>query len=140
MKPEQAADFLKMVALASLAWAFICWTAAWPVFSAPGKFFLDALSWPLDGSHDVLSSNEKWLAAIGAGLLAGMSILVLYLIVPLVRADDKRGRNALTVSLLVWYVIQSSGALFADMPSNAVVNIVSLAFFLIPPWMVKKKS
>jgi len=122
-----------------LGFAFFWWLATIPSLDWPARFILDISDWPMDGSHDNLSRDARFLSAIGSGLLAGLSFLLLLVVIP----EIERGNSAIirgtVIALLAWYIIDSAGCLLLGIVSNAVLNTIYLATIL-PPLLLAARA
>jgi len=129
---DRAVLLMQLACFGFLAFAFSWWLATIPALDWPARIILDISDWPIDGSHDNLSRDARFLSAIGAGLLAGFSLLLLLVVVP----EIKRGNSAIvrgtSIALIAWFVIDSVGCLLLGITSNAILNCIYLATILPP--------
>lgn len=130
---------MRLACYGFLAFAFFWWLATIPALDFPARLILDISDWPIDRSHDKLGRDARFLSAIGAGLLAGFSFLLLLVVVP----EIERGNGAIVqgtvVALLAWYLVDSIGCLLLGIVSNAVLNSFYLATIL-PPLLLSAKA
>jgi len=130
---------MRLACYGFLAFAFFWWLATIPSLDWPARLILDISDWPLDGSHDNLSRDARFLSAIGSGLLAGFSLLLLLVVVPEIERGNSVIVRGTVVALLGWYVIDSVGCLLLGITSNAVLNTLYLATIL-PPLLLAAKA
>jgi len=122
-----------------LIFAFFWWLATIPSLDWPARFILDTSDWPIDGSHENLSRDARFLSAIGSGLLAGFSFLLLLVVVPELEKGNTTIVRGTVIALLAWYLIDSVGCLLVGVDSNAVLNTVYLSTIL-PPLLLAAKA
>ena len=124
---NRAITALQVQFVGFLLFALVWWTGVHASIDAPARWLLDLLSWPLDGSHQFLSGDVRWLSGVGAGLLVGMSLFMLLVVLPELRAGNFRVLKGAIRALLGWFVFDSFGSVVAGVASNAWFNV---AFFL----------
>jgi hypothetical protein len=120
-----------------LAW---CWAtmgigalfaaAAVPALEGGVRLFYDTIYWPIDGESTYGPDVQLTAALLGA-VMIGWAIAIL----GLVSAADTVGAPAwrtLTLSIVVWYVIDSIISIALGAPVNALSNTGLLATFLAP--------
>jgi len=131
--------FMQLACYGFLAFAFFWWLATIPSLDWPARFILDTSDWPIDGSHDNLSRDARFLSAIGSGLLAGFSVLLLLVVVPEIKRGNRTVVRGTVIALLAWYIVDSAGCLLLGIVSNAVLNTLYLATIL-PPLLLAAKA
>lgn len=135
---QQALMWLQLACYLLLVFTVIWWLAAWPAFDRPAQILLDITDWPIDGGHDQLSRDARFLSAIGAGLLAAFAMMILLVIIPEVKKGNGSVLRGTTIAIITWYVVDSAGCIVAGVHSNAVLNSIYAATLLIPIWMTSK--
>lgn len=137
MNAELSIRLFRLSAVGLLVFAAIWITAAIPGFDRPGKLLIDMLDWPLNGSHDELTQDARWLSAIGAGLTASLGVMLLLVVVPGLKAGIPGVRGGALIAITVWYVIDSAGSITAGVPSNAFFNTIFFLALAVPLWMAR---
>ncbi|MEE9321905.1 MAG: hypothetical protein V3U76_15780 [Granulosicoccus sp.] len=137
MNAELSIRLFRLSAIGLLVFATIWITAAIPGFDRPGKLLIDMLDWPLDGNHNELSQDARWLSAIGAGLTASLGVMLLLVVVPGLKAGIASVRSGALIAITVWYVVDSVGSVTAGVPSNAFFNTIFYLALVIPLWMAR---
>ncbi len=112
----------------SILWAL----APYPSLNLPARFILDLADWPLDNLDAPLDRNTQWLSAIGAGVLAAISIFLGGIVVPAIKKADTSVTRTTILAMVVWYVIDSTGSVAAGVFSNVFFNTIYLFLILIP--------
>jgi len=140
MTPKTSAKLVKLVAWGFLAFAFVWALAPYGAVNEPARLLLDLLDWPLGDAAPDLSRSEMWLSSIGAGLVVGISILLLGVVAPAVEASNKKTVRVTIWAFIGWYVVDSAGSVASGVPSNAVFNAVFLAAILIPLLTVRYET
>jgi len=104
--------------------------AAVPALERGVRLFYDAIYWPIDGVSPYGQDVQLTAALLGA-VMIGWAIAIL----GLVSAADTIGAPAwrvLTISIVVWYVIDSIISIALGSPVNALSNTGLLVTFLAP--------
>lgn len=136
MNLKTALTGLKIASLITILTGFICLIAAHPALQFPWLWLTDLIFWPLDGYPHHFKDETLILNAVLGGVMMGWGSLMYMLIPELVQ---NRGlRNKLFISLLIWFVFDSTASCFANAPGNIVLNILFLTLFIVPLSMLKK--
>ncbi len=133
-----ACFLLRLSSYGILLFSAVWWTAALPSFDMPAKVMLDTLVWPIDGSHDVLSKDARWLSVIGSGLIAAFAGMLLWVVIPELQHGNYRVIKGAKYSIWAWYIVDSLGSVLVGVASNAVFNTVFLLMLLIPLWLAER--
>lgn len=123
---------MKLACLGYLAFALLWWLATIPSLDLPARLILDISDWPIDGSHDNLTRDARFITAIGSGLLTGLSLLLLLVVIPELERGNTRVIRGTIIALVGWYVVDSVGCILLGIVSNAVLNTIYLLLFLVP--------
>lgn len=137
MNLTQSLTMLRLVCGGLLIFAAIWFTAAFNAIDAPASLLLDLNDWPIDGGHQVFSRDARWLSAVGAGLLTWIALQLLTIIIPRLEAQDAQTWRGAVLSILAWYVIDTTGSVAAGVTSNVVVNTGFLILLMVPLWAAK---
>jgi hypothetical protein len=115
---------------------FVFFTGLLPslsVFQAteePWRLFFDALTWPLDHQPATFTASDRQLSAVLGGVLCGWALLLYQLARP--EIFNESIRRQMLLSVVVWFVLDSGGSIFAGLPLNAVGNLGFLLLLLVP--------
>lgn len=129
---------LQISCYALLVFVVIWWLAVLPGYDRSAQIFLDISVWPIDGSHDQLSRDARFLSGIGAGLLAALALLILLVVIPELKRSNFTVIRGTTVAILTWYVVDSAGCILVGVASNAIFNAVYAAIILVPLWLIAR--
>jgi hypothetical protein len=137
MSPASAAQFMRIIAILSIVTgvSFALAVAADPTGST--DLFYHLVSSGDQGLGGIHTAEAKVTLAIAGGIFAGFSALLLFLVVPALEAYDKRMIRGTQISILIWFVIDSSASIASGNPANAAANIVFLILFQAPLLLVK---
>lgn len=135
---HRAVMLLKLSSYSLLVFAAFWWLAAVPGYDRPAQLLLDLMVWPIDGGHDQLTIDARFLSAIGAGLLAAFAILLLLVVIPEVKRGNGSVLRGTAIAIVTWYVVDSVGCIFAGVASNVVLNTIYAAAMLVPLWLVSR--
>ncbi|MDX2274851.1 MAG: hypothetical protein NW206_05310 [Hyphomonadaceae bacterium] len=104
--------------------------AAIPALEGGVTLFYDTIYWPIDGISPYGPEVRLTAALLGA-VMIGWAIAIF----GLVSAAETAGAPAwrtLTMSIVVWYAIDSTISVALGAPVNALSNTIFLVTFLIP--------
>lgn len=101
----------------------------------PARLTLDILSWPLDGASSFSDPDTHFLSALTGGFLFGWGVLVWLLSIWVYDKASEEVRKSVLVSMLCWFVLDSSGSIASGNASNALFNLVILLLAAGPLWI-----
>jgi len=140
MTPETSAKTITAVSWGFLLFAFVWGLAPYTTINAPARLLLDVLDWPPGTATAALDRNTMWLSSIGAGLTVLVSILLLGIVVPAIRAGDRRVIRVTIWAAIGWFVVDGAGSIASGVASNVFFNAFLLAGMLVPLMAVKIKQ
>lgn len=132
MTPKTSILWTKTVSWGFLAFALIWGLAPYDGINEPARLLLDMLDWPLGDAEATLSRSQKWLSAIGGGLVLALSILLLGIVVPALEKGDRRTVRTAIAALVAWYLFDSVGSAYSGVASNVFFNTIFVVAILIP--------
>jgi len=140
MTSETSAKTITIISYGFLVFAFVWGLAPYVAINAPARLLLDVLDWPPGTASAALDRNTMWLSSIGAGLTVLVSILLLGIVVPAVRARDRRVIRVTIWAAIAWYIVDGAGSIASGVASNVFFNSFLLAGMLVPLLMVRFKD
>jgi hypothetical protein len=102
--------------------------------SEPARWTLDLLSFPIDGVQNYEATTTRFLSALTGGFLLGWGVMIWCLSVWVYDKVPEGVRKTVLVSLLSWFVLDSSGSIASGNSSNAIFNIMILLVAVGPLW------
>lgn len=132
MTPKNSVLMTRIAAWVFLIVAFIWGLAPYQTINAPARIFLDILNWPFGDAALILTQSEMWLSAVGAGLLVAMSIMLLGIVVPAIKNQDRKTVRVTIWAFIAWYIVDGAGSIASGVASNVFFNSIFLALILIP--------
>lgn len=105
-----------------------------PAFNEPARWGLDLLAWPLDGFPSYQSEEIWFLSALTGGFLLGWGVMVWCLKTWVYDLTPEGVRKTLLVSVLSWFVLDSTGSITSGNWPNALWNILVLLLIVGPMW------
>ena len=102
--------------------------------SEPARWTLDLLSFPIDGVQNYEATTTKFLSALTGGFLLGWGVMIWCLSSWVYDKAPEPIRKTVLVSLLSWFVLDSSGSIASGNTSNAFFNIIILLVAVGPLW------
>lgn len=102
--------------------------------SEPARWTLDLLSFPLDGVQNYEETTTRFLSALTGGFLLGWGVMIWCLSSWVYDKAPEPIRKTVLVSLLSWFVLDSSGSIASGNFSNAFFNIIILLVAVGPLW------
>jgi hypothetical protein len=140
MSPNAAATMMRTVSTIFFVTALIFASGAFAGLDGVSLFMHDLLDFPLDGGTGGYTQEARWFSAIGGGVFAALCALLYLVIAPAIENGDKAIIRGATISVVIWFIIDSGGSIAAGVPANAVFNILFLAIFLAPLILVKSHT
>ncbi len=132
MSLDTRAKFMMVVAITFFIYSILWALAPYPSINLPARLILDLADWPLDNLATPLDRNTQWLSAIGAGVLAAISVFLGGIVVPAIKKADTSVTRTTILAMVVWYVIDSTGSVASGVSSNVFFNTIYLVLVLIP--------
>ena len=102
--------------------------------SEPARWTLELLSFPIDGVQNYEATTTKFLSALTGGFLLGWGVMIWCLSSWVYDKAPEPICKTVLVSLLSWFVLDSSGSIASGNPSNAFFNIIILIIAVGPLW------
>ena len=102
--------------------------------SEPARWTLDFLSLPLDGLQTYEASTIRFLSALTGGFLLGWGVCIWCLQKWVYDLAPEGVRKSVLVSLLAWFVLDSTGSIASGNTSNVFFNIIVLLLAVGPLW------
>ena len=134
-KLARSVMLLRLVCYGLLAFVVVWYLAVFPPLDKPASLLLDTIVWPIDGSHDVLSRDARFLSGVGAGLLTAMTLFLQLVVAPELETGNFRVLRGATLSILAWYLVDSTGSYASGVASNVMFNTGFLLLLLYPLWL-----
>ncbi len=100
----------------------------------PARWTLDLLSWPLDGAQSYRDPSIRFLSALTGGFLLGWGVLIWCLRRWAYDAAPEAVRKSVVVSLVAWFLLDSTGSALAGAPSNILFNALVFVTAVGPLW------
>lgn len=107
--------------------------------SEPARWTLDFLSWPVDGNITYESSDTRFLSALTGGFLLGWGVMIWLLSKWVYDKAPEAVRKVVLISILSWFILDSSGSIASGNASNALFNVVILLLAVGPMWSTAKE-
>lgn len=123
---------LKAASILVIGFGFMVAAASHPAGAGLTVFFADILIWPYDGNPGELDQITRLLSAIGGGVMVGWGLILWMSVTQVLPRAPEIGRRMILVSILTWFVIDSTGSVLSGVPLNVGGNLLFLAAFLIP--------
>lgn len=123
---------LKAACIMTICTGLVSAAASHPSCEALWALLFDILKWPVDGMEGKFSSEARVLNAVCGGMLAGWGAMMYWLANGPISRGDQSAKRAFTISVLIWFTIDSAGSLAAGWPGNVALNCVFLIALLGP--------
>ncbi len=139
MTPQRAQTWLKGASIAVIGFGLLILGAAHPATGGLTVFFTDLIIWPLDGGQSLALTEQRLLAAILGGVMAGWGVILYGLATALTEAPDAI-RKLILMSIGTWFVLDSLGSVISGAPLNVLGNLGFLALFAVPLMRMQASS
>jgi hypothetical protein len=131
---------MKVTCIAAGLFGLISAAASHPSLDAPWALVFDVLRWPVDGQQGQFSAEARVLNAVLGGILVSWSVLLYWLIQGPIRTNVRGAKRVYVLSVLAWFIVDTSGSLAADWIGNALLNIVFLSGLLLPLGFISRRA
>ncbi len=108
--------------------------------SEPARWTLDLLSFPLDGNQNYEAATTRFLSALTGGFLFGWGLMIWCLSKLVYDKAPDAVRKTVLISLLAWFILDSSGSIASGNSSNAFFNLFILLIAVGPLWRAAKEN
>ncbi len=138
MKKELSRLWLRAASVLVVVFGLVSAAASFPPTSGPWLFLFDLLKGPLDGDPSGFDQSTRAVNAVLGGVMVGWGLLLFLLTKKAGPLEAAFVRRVILLSTLGWFAIDSLGSFLAEMPGNAVFNLLFLAVLLPPLVFVKE--
>ena len=140
MAASVASIWLRIASGVTIVVGAICALAAHPSTGRVWLYLFDVLKWPLDGDPSAFSADTRAVNAVLGGVMVGWGLLMYLLSRERLITVMPELPRLLLVSLLAWFVVDSTGSWAAGLPGNIVLNVGFLVMFLPPLVLIRRRS
>jgi hypothetical protein len=137
MSPQSASSLMRAIAIFSF---IVSVTFALAVRFDPtglNDLFFRYASSGHSGLSGIATQEARLALAIAGGIFAGFSAMLFFIAVPALRAGDKDRIRGVALSVIAWFVVDSTASAAGGNAANIIPNIAVLALFLAPLLLVK---
>ena len=124
--------WLKAGSFMTIGFGLLIAVAAIPALSYPVAVLTDLIFFPVDGGPAIGSPGERLLSAITGGIMVGWGAMMYLVATELLPKEPALARRFILVSIVTWFVIDSSMSVAAGAPLNVVGNLGFLLIFVLP--------
>lgn len=125
-------NWLKAASAIVIGFGLMVAAAAHPAGAGLTMFFADILIWPFDGNPAEPDQITRLISAIGGGVMVGWGVLLWMLVTQIMPRLPDIGRRMILISIITWFVIDSTGSVVSGVPLNVAGNLIFLIAFLVP--------
>jgi len=134
MTQETTLRWLKFGSALTIFFGALVAAAAVPVLSGPVQFLADLIFFPLDGLQSVAAKETRLINAIGGGVMVGWGVMLWMISTQLYPKEPALAGKIIMTSIIVWFIVDSTGSVLAGAPLNALGNTSFLLIFCLPLW------
>ncbi|NJM51535.1 MAG: hypothetical protein HC843_12250 [Sphingomonadales bacterium] len=138
MSPQNAAHFMRIIAIISMLSAILFAAAVVADPTGLNNLFLHGVSSGSQGLAGINTAEARVTLAIAGGVFAGFSAMLLLVAVPALHNYDVKMIRAVQMSLMIWFVVDSSASIAGGNAANAVANLLFLTVYMAPLMLVKE--
>jgi hypothetical protein len=137
MDKKISAIWLQVACAIAVATGLVSAVASFPATDGLWLFLFDLLKWPIDGNPSQFDLTTRAVNAVLGGVMVGWGTLIFLLVRNFLNNDFALVRKLILVSIVSWFVIDSTGSFLAELPGNVLLNVSFLCLFLPPLLFVK---
>ena len=138
MKQETTVLWLKAGSALTIFFGLLIAVASVPAASAPVEILADLIFFPVDGAQEVGAPETRLMSAIGGGVMTGWAIMIWMLATRLYSKDPVLVKQLIVTSIVVWFIVDSTGSVMSGAPLNALFNVSFLLIFCVPLWLAER--
>jgi hypothetical protein len=137
MSPTAAALFMRIIAVSSIIISVLFAIAFFADPTGLNDLFFHHASSGSDGLAGISTQEAKLAVAIAGGIFAGISAMLLFIGAPAIKTGDRRMIRGVQLSLLTWFIVDSSASALGGNAVNIIPNIIVLLWLMLPTLLVK---
>lgn len=126
--------WLKVLAVIVISFAPVFFLGTMVSTAEPARFTIDLLVWPLDGVQSFDAHETRFVAALASGFLLGWGLLIWRLSTTVYDHAPEAVRQAVVISVVAWFVVDSLGSITSGTASNVIPNVIILLVGIGPLW------
>lgn len=123
---------LRAVIASTIIFGLLSMLSAVPALEWPARFFTDFMIWPLDGTQSVQAPETRLIWALLGGFLTSWGVLQWQILTKIGPSDRTLARNLIIQSVVVWFVLDTTGSFVGGVPVNGVANVFFFTIYMIP--------
>lgn len=127
-------SWLKFTAVVVGSFGPVFWLAAGGLCQ-PARYTLDFISFPIDGQPGYDDPAAFLLSALISGFLLGWGAMIWFLSSWVYDKAAEPIRKIVLISLLCWFIFDSSGSVLSGNPWNLLFNTILLLMAVGPLWL-----
>ncbi|MCP3938225.1 MAG: hypothetical protein GY708_22990 [Actinomycetia bacterium] len=139
MTVAQSTTWLRLASLLALAVGLVAAFASADATDGLWLWLFDLLEWPIDDNPGAFTDPSFALNAVLGGVMVGWATLMYFVTTRQFEKGNAELAAPMMVSILVWFVVDSTGSVVAGLPGNVILNTGFLAVFL-PPLISLRRS
>ncbi len=132
MNLESRIRWLKAGCLITIGFGLLIAAAAIPALNYPVAVLTDLIFFPVDGAPSIGAPGERLLSAITGGIMTGWGAMMYLVATELLPKDPALGRRLIYVSIVTWFVVDSSMSVASGAALNVIGNLGFLLIFVLP--------
>jgi hypothetical protein len=140
MDKRISAIWLQVACAMAVATGLVAAAASFPATDRLWLFLFDLLKWPIDGNPSQFDLTTRAVNAVLGGVMVGWGTLMFLLVRNFLNNDFPLVRKLILVSIVAWFVVDSTGSFLAELPGNVLLNVSFLCLFLPPLLFVKNEK
>ncbi|MBA4419333.1 MAG: hypothetical protein C0392_15735 [Syntrophus sp. (in: bacteria)] len=140
MDKKISAIWLQVACVIAVATGLVSAAASFPATDGLWLFLFDFLKWPIDGNPAQFDLNTRAVNAVLGGVMVGWGTLMFLLVRNFLNNDFYLVRKLILVSIVAWFVVDSTGSFLAELPGNVLLNVSFLCLFIPPLLFVKNDN
>jgi len=123
---------LKIASILTVGFGLLFAAASHDATDAVTRFLSDVMFWRVgDGVAELTNTNHLADAILG-GVMAGWAVMIWLLADRFLARAPTETKSIITISMLVWFPIDSIGSIASGAWLNAISNVAFLLMFLVP--------
>ena len=130
--PATALIWLKIASAFTIVFGLVIAAASTAAGDGIWLWLYDLVKWPLDGNPSGFSDDAFAINGLLGGVMVGWATLMFLVVSRRLAHGDIDLVDPLLISIVAWFVVDSTASVLAELAGNVVLNTLFLVLFVVP--------
>ncbi len=100
--------------------------------------YFDPVFWPENQITEGALQYKSWISGVLGSVIASWGMLIVFIAYYAFKMREKWVWNAIAISVLLWFVVDTACSLYYDVTVNAIFNLFTFSLFAVPLLFTRK--